>query len=82
MRNASSVSMLVAIMLVCIVTSGCLSLAMQREMIEDMREEPVLIEKEDRLVGTILLILQPPLIRSYTLMKQQFLLTILFLNLL
>jgi len=48
MRRTSSVQSLVAIMLVCITTSGCLSLAMQREMIEDMREEPVLIEKEDR----------------------------------
>ena len=48
MRRTSSVQSLVAIMFVCITISGCLSLAMQREMIEDMREEPVLIEKEDR----------------------------------
>ena len=48
MGGISSLQPLVAIMLVCLLTSGCLGLAMQREIIEDYREPPEVKPKPER----------------------------------
>ncbi len=43
-----SLSPIFTIMCVCLLTSGCLGLAMQREIMEDMRDPVLTIEKSDR----------------------------------
>jgi hypothetical protein len=48
MNDANALRHLMAIMCICLLTSGCLGLAMQREIMEGMRDPVITIEKSDR----------------------------------
>lgn len=48
MGDANALRPLMAIMCICLLTSGCLGLAMQREIMEGMRDPVITLEKSDR----------------------------------